>query len=1349
MRFWKKTCLNNRPFLRAVSVASAILLAVPFVPLSVSAAPSRFDAALIALHGSQTPSIQHLRAIQDLIGTFHQARPVRHYEGPFSNTAWNKKPGEPPDVIEVKAEDLQSEDGLWLQVMYLERLVQWARDQHYLEDRANVLVAKDENWFERALLAAPVVLRLTQVDGSEHELNRMRYVLDQRLFGINIQYPSRAVEKPVSYAYLPGIPTDRERLQRELSDFKVGNPDATRLYADRLISLIRQIVGQEEGPLDSRQYVISQLHSEIELPYKTIPVGELMSSELSLPLVYYRLRGKQLTNYTGLKPAERQMAMSGRKYYERPEEVRGKSVIIFDDVWVTGGFVRGEIESALRAGAREVIVVVLVDTGGDLEFEKQASDYWIENPDRFLEVLRDTDPLNHSCIKYLLRLATGQPAQLANMVRQLENDRFHEVLRDMKKFLKVELQDLSYIDFYRQAGFQSWSGAAIPDELLSVEGERQSTRLSLLPELKKQLMQTEALQNEPFNAAKAMEVFPSASLAMIEAYRAGYRQIDFTDREAWSRLTLDEMEEILKAAEILGMPLVGSLARSPGTPLTVSEAMQLLGNGQLSPKAVLLDKDGTLTRRRLPEEKVSPVISPENLQAWGSVMLLAPSGIVSGANFDEIRRGMLDQLPMTLVPNALGYHRGGWWRFNDGQWEVQNRALSADEAKQIEGILAEAQARFSLPAEPRVENKGSLVQMVIRHPKGRDFESELKVEEYRSFINFLEAVCALRGVKLVHNFPVIWFVRETKEEYVLKLAHESGALPSEVLYIGDEFDGNDNPVLATQVISVEVQSPEETGILLRGVTDNLFRQGYQAEADFERTLARTGWENIQTTLEAHGEQFAELNRKWLSQKSSYMQKVEEDVYREVEGLQDQVLYPVLTGFDYILRTGESREEELPYAVYSYGDFRFAVRIVGVQHADSLNPIHQVVLPGGEQVCQLIPLEQVLAIRSRDSYESTYPYREAYSERPFVRSLTHRHPVRAHGRDLIVTAVQGSGTESTTFHVVDLQTLEEFDLRVSRNASEAIFWSWSERFAKLEGPGSLTTTFPRYYSYEESTSSILTEPVMYADTFSNLFLRSGERSTEDVAEAASVIADAAQALAQAFDRGVVCGDVQGTNLLLDMDTRSLRKIIDPRLPANDLVFDVRRDMFKLSELLHRVITDLKPRYTLDELERFVRLEQAIQIPRTDFAARAHGEFLQQLEQIALRGMFAEGPHFDSPAEMTAAIRDVLAKHGREPEKTGNVQEVFGRKASELAMRLVETGETALEAQVSSTQAQESPAATQWRIDLEGNNLKASSSASPAIEATHVLFEDLPSASASESFPSVAKLVEAYRKAAEGA
>ncbi len=155
-----KMRLNNRLNRRTAALAGALLLAIPQSSITAVAALSPDSSALIALHSSESPAIPHLRAIQDLINTFKKTKTNIHYEGPFSEEAWKRPRDNNPEIIEITKDVLKSEHGLWIQVMYLEKLVEWAKRSGYLGEQSGALIVKDENWFEKALEEAPVILRM-------------------------------------------------------------------------------------------------------------------------------------------------------------------------------------------------------------------------------------------------------------------------------------------------------------------------------------------------------------------------------------------------------------------------------------------------------------------------------------------------------------------------------------------------------------------------------------------------------------------------------------------------------------------------------------------------------------------------------------------------------------------------------------------------------------------------------------------------------------------------------------------------------------------------------------------------------------------------------------------------------------------------------------------------------------------------------------------------------------------------------------------------------------------------------------------------------------------------------------
>ena len=242
MSLWQQTRLNNRFFLRTLSAACAVLLAVPSVPLPAFAAQFRSISSLIALHSAEGSANQQLFALQNLIGTLHAVKKFPEgKEGPFSEAVWKREPIGEPDVIEVTRELLQSEDGLWLQVMYLERLVGWAIAQGYVEQQGNVWTATTADWFERALETAPVVLQAVDFDPSLLQRDSSLFggapVLDPRAFNAPADTELPEVAEKKSHQ-AEQISQPRKRTELSVSTQQADSNPETLL--PHLVSWIRE-----------------------------------------------------------------------------------------------------------------------------------------------------------------------------------------------------------------------------------------------------------------------------------------------------------------------------------------------------------------------------------------------------------------------------------------------------------------------------------------------------------------------------------------------------------------------------------------------------------------------------------------------------------------------------------------------------------------------------------------------------------------------------------------------------------------------------------------------------------------------------------------------------------------------------------------------------------------------------------------------------------------------------------------------------------------------------------------------------------------------------------------------------
>lgn len=175
---------HNHRFLKLA--LSSCLLLMEVAPPAVLASQD-YSLRQVGLNNTQTN--QGLLTLSSLMHTLRLAKRVPEEPGgPFGSEAWNRPRDENPSSIVLDRETLFSEDGLWLQVRYLENLASWAERNGLLSRPAGqVWQAEEMDWFEKALAAAPVVLELAEPISVEtlrqaQEAFGLPYLLDPRLF---------------------------------------------------------------------------------------------------------------------------------------------------------------------------------------------------------------------------------------------------------------------------------------------------------------------------------------------------------------------------------------------------------------------------------------------------------------------------------------------------------------------------------------------------------------------------------------------------------------------------------------------------------------------------------------------------------------------------------------------------------------------------------------------------------------------------------------------------------------------------------------------------------------------------------------------------------------------------------------------------------------------------------------------------------------------------------------------------------------------------------------------------------------------------------------------------------------
>ncbi len=249
----------------------------------------------------------------------------------------------------------------------------------------------------------------------------------------------------------------------------------------------------------------------------------------------------------------------------------------------------------------------------------------------------------------------------------------------------------------------------------------------------------------------------------------------------------------------------------------------------LVPKAVVFDIDDTLAQSK-------QALTTEMAHALSDLTKRTMVAIISGGNYAQFERQILDQLPPTAqLSNLLLFPTSGGacYQFDGTAWHIlYEEVLSNDEVIRIEKALEQAGMEsgyvdFSAPAHGElIERRGAQVtlsalgqQAPVDEKKAWD-PTGVKRDTLRSLVaDTLPEFDVKRG----GTTSIDVTKKGINKAYGIQKLSEIMATPiTDMLYVGDALypGGNDEVVIQTGIPTHAVQGPTDTLALIQSMMVN-------------------------------------------------------------------------------------------------------------------------------------------------------------------------------------------------------------------------------------------------------------------------------------------------------------------------------------------------------------------------------------------------------------------------------------------------------------------------------------------------------------------------------------------------
>jgi len=260
--------------------------------------------------------------------------------------------------------------------------------------------------------------------------------------------------------------------------FKFGDVKTIEFFAGQLATLIRDELSKD-GIFNPQEWII--LHRSYISKHSTELLGEILISQLGIPSVDV-IQERHHSNYTLLSTKlERERVANKSMYLERPQDIQGKKVIIYDDVMSTGGIMKELARVVREAGAGDIRPFVVANLSPEnYDFERQAYRHFIDHRSQRIEAaLNNKDnTITQTAIKYFMRIADESPIIFRQIIERVADRRRLDILEQAKKYLQIisAKDTLNPIPFFNLTseimGIQYPSEVSSAEILISIKDDR-------------------------------------------------------------------------------------------------------------------------------------------------------------------------------------------------------------------------------------------------------------------------------------------------------------------------------------------------------------------------------------------------------------------------------------------------------------------------------------------------------------------------------------------------------------------------------------------------------------------------------------------------------------------------------------------------------------------------------------------------------------------------------------------------------------------------------------------------------------------------------------------------------------
>ncbi|HIH10663.1 TPA: phosphoribosyltransferase [Candidatus Woesearchaeota archaeon] len=228
----------------------------------------------------------------------------------------------------------------------------------------------------------------------------------------------RAVAQQTSLRTYSELGTETESYAVQFSLLKLGIPAVIRQFSAELTDAISRDLIAKESSRD--EWVICSPPSTIE--HAAGLMAEQISKSLQVPLLELEKK-RAFGNYSTITTtADRESVVAFTMYILNPKRVKGKKIIIIDDLVASGAVLRESARALLDAGACEVIIFTLLKLDSpDFSLEGKLNDMAATDKlDVLVEALNQGCVITSATLKLLLRMSNHFPDTFRSVAHRID-----------------------------------------------------------------------------------------------------------------------------------------------------------------------------------------------------------------------------------------------------------------------------------------------------------------------------------------------------------------------------------------------------------------------------------------------------------------------------------------------------------------------------------------------------------------------------------------------------------------------------------------------------------------------------------------------------------------------------------------------------------------------------------------------------------------------------------------------------------------------------------------------------------------------------------------------------------------